>query len=204
MFVKNRAYRPESSEVNAEDLLILEERSARRRAARKRHYDKNAVIIREKKRQQMAEKRAAIKAKRRRTDVTHMAEAAAKQERAQAAEAAAELERAEAAASRTLALMLELKELKTQRRLRLESLRQISRVPSPLPPSSEEDESDMDDVVPAAEATDLVTGSLPVHRPKRMRLETPPSGSPPPEESDGSNEKLPSFYDKLWASMKHR
>ncbi|KAJ7092913.1 hypothetical protein B0H15DRAFT_799367 [Mycena belliarum] len=189
-------------------------------AARKRHYDKkfsfrdtwlgyyflhifSAVSIREKKRQQMAEKRAAIKAKRRRTDAAHAVEAAEKSERDQTAEAQAKLERAEAAASSALALMLEMKELKARRRIRL------ARVSSPLPPSSEEEESDTNDSeAPEDRVNNSLATPVPLYsisRRRKLRFDTPPPESPgPPEKVDGTEEKLPSFYDTLWMSLEGR
>ncbi|KAJ7440761.1 hypothetical protein FB451DRAFT_1186619 [Mycena latifolia] len=194
-------------------------RKQRRKEVVRRHYEKqlgfrlepqplwlifdnsSAVEIRDKRRTQMAEKRAAIKAKRRRSDIARAAQA--------------ELERAELAASIALSRM---HRKQTKARLReLKSSRRARRGESPLPPSSDEQSSDYGDGPSVEEEVgtnaDEEAGTraiptylpeisgragLPIRRACQFRLNTPPSSSPPPEELE---EKIPSFYEKLWAAM---
>ncbi|KAJ7448394.1 hypothetical protein FB451DRAFT_1187817 [Mycena latifolia] len=150
----------------------------------------------------MAEKRAGIKAKRRRS------------ENARAAQA--ELERAEQEASIALSQMLR---QKTKAWLReLKAARGARRGESPLPPSSAEQSSDEEAVQgkagaeedgPDGDEASARLRHIPdmsdrqrhigvVRRGRPFRLSTPPFSSPPPEELE---EKIPSFYDKLWAAV---
>ncbi|KAJ7458440.1 hypothetical protein FB451DRAFT_1182639 [Mycena latifolia] len=169
----------------------------------RQHSDAETSSLRKQRRKEvMAEKRAAIKAKHCRSDIARAAQA--------------ELECAELAASIALSRM---HRKQTKARLReLKSSRRARRGESPLPPSSDEQSSDYGDGPSVEEevGTDAdeeagtraipaylpeISGhraGLPIRRACPFRLNTPPSSSPPPEELE---EKIPSFYEKLWAAV---
>ncbi|KAJ7075024.1 hypothetical protein B0H15DRAFT_806473 [Mycena belliarum] len=165
----------------------------RRQLVRQRYYEKHGDKIREKQRILMAERRAAVKAKRRKPDKASRRRKS--QESVAAAEASKQAQVMEKAAQKAQDVHSELRELLAARHARLGWS---------LPPSSDEG-SESEDCSEGVEGAVVRTsagseflGHRYEDRPRKFRLSTPTFSSPPPDELQ---EKMPSFYEKLWAAV---